>query len=223
MMGLGVQGIGVVAVSVILVLLAMSIVSMAIVAERWWLFRQAAHQTRRYASDLPGLLGRGALAEAIAASQRPEVRLSPLAGLAEAGLQEWSTLRASGAVERDRDRSLEAIRQALEFASLVRVADLRRGLSVLATIGATAPFVGLFGTTFGIINAFRAIAITGSTNMAVISSGVSEALITTAFGLVVAVPAVWAYNAFLGRVQSFQVELDRGRYVLLSYLDRVSE
>jgi biopolymer transport protein TolQ len=114
-------------------------------------------------------------------------------------------------------------RQALEFASLVRVADLRRGLSVLATIGATAPFVGLFGTTFGIINAFRAIAITGSTNMAVISSGVSEALITTAFGLVVAVPAVWAYNAFLGRVQSFQVELDRGRYVLLSYLDRVSE
>jgi biopolymer transport protein ExbB len=220
-MELGIDGIGWVAIGVLVTLLAMSIASMAIVGERWWTFRQARRQTRTYARELAGLLRRGAVAEAIAASRRPEVRRSPLAGLAEVGLQEWSTLRTSGAM--DRERSLEATREALEFASLVRVADLRRGLSVLATIGSTAPFVGLFGTTFGIINAFRGIAQTGSPNMTVISSGISEALITTAFGLVVAVPAVWAYNAFLGRVQSFQVEMDRGRYVLLSSLDRMAE
>ena len=221
-LGMGLDGdIGWVAVGVLVTLLAMSVASMAIVGERWWTFRQATRQSRAYARELSGLLRRGAVAEAIAASRRPEVRRSPLAGLAEVGLQEWSTLRASGAM--DRDRSLEATREALEFASLVRVADLRRGLSVLATIGSTAPFVGLFGTTFGIIHAFQAMAVTGSANMTAISGGISEALITTAFGLVVAIPAVWAYNAFLGRVQSFQVEMDRGRYVLLSSLDRMAE
>jgi biopolymer transport protein ExbB len=221
-MGIDYTHIGPVAIGVMATLLAMSIVSMAIVVERWRAFRAAARQTRSYAAELKHLLGRGAFDEAIAASRRADVRLSPLAGLAEAALQEWSTLRASGAVERDRDRSLEAIRHTLEFASVARLAELRRGLSALATIGSTAPFVGLFGTTFGIIDAFEAIGMTGSPNMSVISVGISEALITSAFGLVVAVPAVWAYNAFLGRLQAFQVELDRGRYVLLTYLDRVT-
>jgi biopolymer transport protein ExbB/biopolymer transport protein TolQ len=214
--------IGPVAAGVIVVLLAMSVASLAVAGERWWTFRQAARQTRRYAAELARTMGHGDLTAALAAARRTEVHLSPLAGLAEVALQEWAALRASGSVERDRDRSLESVRHALELAALVRVADLRKGLPLLATIGSTAPFVGLFGTTFGIIDAFHAIGTTGSPNMSVISVGISEALVTTAFGLVVAVPAVWAYNAFQGRVQSLEVELDRGRHVLLSALDRTA-
>src|SRR5512144_1326192 len=83
---------------------------------------------------------------------------------------------------------------AVQRATAVNLADLKRGLSGLATIGSTAPFVGLFGTTFGIINAFHGMSVTGSGGIAAISAGIAEALITTAFGLFVAVPAVWAYN-----------------------------
>jgi biopolymer transport protein ExbB/biopolymer transport protein TolQ len=90
----------------------------------------------------------------------------------------------------------------------------------LGTIASTAPFVGLFGTTFGIINAFSSMAKSGSTNMAVISGGISEALITTAFGLFVAIPAVWAYNALGGRVERFASEMERSGDQLVLFLAR---
>ena len=96
-------------------------------------------------------------------------------------------------------------------------AEMKRGLSGLATIGSTAPFVGLFGTTFGIINAFSGMALTGSGGIAAISAGIAEALITTAFGLFVAVPAVWAYNYFAGKVEGFNVEMDNSSSELLDY------
>ena len=99
----------------------------------------------------------------------------------------------------------------------MNLADLKRGLSGLATIGSTAPFVGLFGTTFGIINAFSGMALTGSGGIAAISAGIAEALITTAFGLFVAVPAVWAYNYFAGKVEGFNVEMDNSSSELLDY------
>ena len=117
-------------------------------------------------------------------------------------------------------RALAAAREAAAFATDMSMAEMRRGLSVLATIGSTAPFVGLFGTTFGIIHAFSAMAVTGSAAMGAISAGISEALVTTAFGLFVAIPAVWAYNAFLGRLEVLRVELDRGRFVLIEQLAR---
>ena len=101
-------------------------------------------------------------------------------------------------------------------------ADLKRGLSGLATIGATAPYVGLFGTTFGIINAFSGMALTGSGGIAAISAGIAEALITTAFGLFVAVPAVWAFNYFNGKVEAFNVEMDNSSSELLDYFIKKS-
>jgi biopolymer transport protein ExbB/TolQ len=120
----------------------------------------------------------------------------------------------------DDERALAAAREAAAFASDMSLAEMRRGLSALATIGSTAPFVGLFGTTFGIIHAFSAMAATGSAAMGAISAGISEALVTTAFGLFVAIPAVWAYNAFLARIDVLRVELDRGRFVLIEQLAR---
>ena len=94
---------------------------------------------------------------------------------------------------------------------------MKKGLSGLATIGATAPFVGLFGTTVGIINAFAGMSSGEDTGLAAVAGGISEALVATAIGLFVAIPAVMAYNYFTGRVESFVVEMDNSSSELVDY------
>ena len=96
-------------------------------------------------------------------------------------------------------------------------AELKRGLSGLATIGATAPFVGLFGTTVGIINAFKGMSSEKTAGLSAVAGGISEALVTTAFGLFVAVPAVWAYNYFTNKVEAFAIEMTNSSSELIDY------
>ena len=96
--------------------------------------------------------------------------------------------------------------------------QLKQGLGFLATIGSTAPFVGLFGTVAGIINAFRNIAATGSGGMSVVSGGIAEALVTTALGIFVAIPAVAAFNYFTGRIENFHIEMNRASTQLVNRL-----
>lgn len=96
-------------------------------------------------------------------------------------------------------------------------AELKRGLSGLATIGSTAPFVGLFGTVFGIINAFKQIHAEKATGLTAVAGGIAEALVATAFGLFVAVPAVWAYNYFTAKIEGFDVEMDNSSKELINY------
>jgi biopolymer transport protein ExbB/biopolymer transport protein TolQ len=117
---------------------------------------------------------------------------------------------------------MEAAHRAIERATAVNLSDLKRGLSGLATIGATAPFVGLFGTVVGIINAFQGMALTGSGGIGAVSAGISEALVATAFGLFVAVPAVWAFNYFTTRVEGFTVEMDNSASELIDYMAKKS-
>jgi len=112
---------------------------------------------------------------------------------------------------------IEAARRAIERATLMTTADFKRGLGGLATIGATAPFIGLFGTVVGIINAFRGMAITGSGGLGAVSAGIAEALVTTAVGLFVAIPAVWLYNYFLNQVERFQVEMANSSSELIDF------
>jgi len=102
---------------------------------------------------------------------------------------------------------VEAASRAVERSTLLTVSDFKKGIGSLATIATTAPFIGLFGTVIGIINAFRGMAATGSGGIAAVSAGISEALVTTAFGLFVAIPAVWAYNYFQNRIDRFTVEM----------------
>jgi biopolymer transport protein ExbB/biopolymer transport protein TolQ len=128
---------------------------------------------------------------------------------------EWDLLLQGPA---DPEGAAFATREALQQTSASVLAEMRQGLQVLATIGSTAPFVGLFGTTFGIMDAFASMAITGSGGIGVIAAGISEALVTTALGLVVAIPAVWAYNYFLGRIDGFGIEIDRSGYQLVRHL-----
>jgi biopolymer transport protein ExbB/TolQ len=206
-----VDGLGGVAIAVVVVLFAMSVVSLAIAADRFLAFRRADRQSNLYLVRFSRLLAAGQMKEAVEISNGVLFRHSPMARVLGAGLKEWLVTGD------DADSAAADTREAMHQTAALYLADFRRGLPALATIGATAPFVGLFGTTFGIINAFAAMKITGSTGFIAISAGISEALVTTALGLLVAVPAVWAYNYFAGRIERLAVEIDRGAYETLRY------
>jgi biopolymer transport protein ExbB/TolQ len=202
--------IGWVAWGVLLTLFTMSVLSCAIVVERAWVIRRARRGSRACSLTVAGHLKAGRLEAALEAARTAVATGAHVAPVFAAGLAAWR--RASGTDEA-RDAAHEAGRNAaLDFSD-----EMRRGLPTLATVASTAPFVGLFGTTFGIINAFSGMALTGSGGIAAISAGIAEALITTAFGLFVAVPAVWAYNYFAGKVEGFNVEMDNSSSELLDY------
>lgn len=211
------NSMGWVAKGVVFTLLVMSVYSIAVMFERWWTFRAATTQSRKYAPEVARLLKAGKIKEAVDASRGAGVKQSHLAKVLLSGLQEWQYQSESGEAARDKDSAIDAAKRAIQRATAVNLADLKRGLSGLATVGSTAPFVGLFGTTFGIINAFQGMALTGSGGIAAISAGIAEALITTAFGLFVAVPAVWAYNYLTNKVESFGIEMDNSSSELLDY------
>ena len=113
---------------------------------------------------------------------------------------------------------LDAVRRSMDRESILVSAELKKGVSSLATIGTTAPFIGLFGTVYGIIHAFEAMAATGSGGLASVSQGIAEALVTTAFGLLVAIPAVWIYNYFTTKSDFLTVEVTYSGKELVDYL-----
>ena len=164
--------------------------------DRYIAFSQARKQSREFAPAVAGCLKEGKIEEAISVAEQN--KRSHLAKVVEAGLQEF---RAHAVSREIAGEQIESSRRACERAEAIVNAELKRGLSGLATIGATAPFVGLFGTTVGIINAFKGMSSEKSAGLSAVAGGISEALVTTAFGLFVAVPAVWAYNWFTNKVK----------------------
>jgi len=212
------KNMGAVAWGVVIVLFLMSMYSIAVMIERYYTYNQATKQSRKYAPEVARFLKQGKIKEAIDASHGPTVKHSHLAKVLVVGLQEWQYQQEIGETERDKEAAVDAAKRAIQRATAVNLADLKRGLSGLATIGSTAPFVGLFGTTFGIIDAFRSIAVTGAGNFPAISGGISEALVTTALGLFVAIPAVWAYNALSQRIDGFGLLLERTGHELLLHV-----
>jgi biopolymer transport protein ExbB/biopolymer transport protein TolQ len=137
-----------------------------------------------------------------------------------AGLQEFQAHQLSSEIPGE---EIEASKRALERAEAIVHAELKRGVSALATIGSTAPFVGLFGTVVGIINAFKGIAAEKSTGLGAVAGGISEALVTTAIGLFVAIPAVWMYNFFTNKIESFDVEMGNSSSELIDYFLKRSQ
>jgi len=157
-------------------------------------------------------LREGKLDEAIKIADRyPK---SHLAKVVVAGLQEFKAHQLSQDISGE---VIDASHRALERAEAIVHAELKRGVSTLATIGSTAPFVGLLGTVVGIINAFKGISTEKSTGLGAVAGGISEALVTTAVGLFVAIPAVWAYNYFSGRIEAFDVEMGNSSSELVDY------
>ncbi len=200
------------------VMAVMSVYSLAIMIERYLTFTKAKGQSRSYSPRIARELKAGNIGGAIKVSQDKSVKNSHLAKVLLAGLREveYQGEDAGGTKE----EQLEAAHRAIQRATAIGMLDLRRNLSGLATVGATAPFVGLLGTVLGIITAFRGMALTGSGGIGAVSAGIAEALIATAFGLFVAIPAVWAFNYLTNRADAFGVEMDNGASELIDFMAR---
>lgn len=201
--------------TVVIILMLMSIWSLTIAGERLWRFQKAKKESLQVALGVTPLLKQHKLAEAITFAKDKRFRHSHLARVLAAGLTEFQ-YEATQELPEDFDIVASA-RRAIERETLMTTAEMKKGLGNLATISTTAPFVGLFGTVVGIINAFRGMAISGSGGLGAVSAGIAEALATTAFGLFVAVPAVWMYNYFLNKVERFQVEMSNSSSQLIDY------
>jgi biopolymer transport protein ExbB/biopolymer transport protein TolQ len=202
--------------AVAIILLVMSFWSVGVAIERIYTYSQARKQSKLYAPQVAKHLKDGRLKEAIALSQNKDYRYSHLAKVVLAGLQEYQFQQESGHTLH-RDDVLDTVRRSIQRATALTASDLKKGVSTLATIGSTAPFVGLLGTVVGVINAFVGIASTGSGGIAGVSKGISEALVETALGLFVAIPAVWFYNYLTSRLEYFNVEMDNSSSELVDY------
>jgi len=203
---------------VVIILFVMSAWSIGVMIDRLIAFNAAYKQSRLFAPAVAGALREGKLDEAIKIADR--YKKSHLAKVVVAGLQEFRAHQISTEISGE---TIEASRRALERAEAIVHAELKRGVSSLATSGSTAPFVGLFGTVVGIINAFRGISTEKSTGLGAVAGGIAEALVTTAVGLFVAIPAVWMYNYFTNKVESFDVEMGNSSSELIDYFIKRSQ
>jgi biopolymer transport protein ExbB len=206
------NSMGGIAKGVVVLLALLSAYSISVMIERWLTYRQARKQSRLFTPAVAECLKDGKIDEAIALGE--QYNKSHLAKVLISGLHE---LQAHSKSKDIPGESIEASRRALERATAIAIEDFKRGLGGLATIGATAPFVGLFGTTIGIMNAFVGIKNGQSAGIESVAGGIAEALVTTAFGLFVAVPAVWAFNAFTNKIETFTVEMDNSSSELIDY------
>ncbi len=202
--------------AVALVLFIMSMWSIGVAMERIYTFSQARKQSKLFAPQVAKHLKDGRLKDAIALSASKNFRYSHLAKVVLAGLQEYQFQQESGG-GLSRDDLVDSVRRSIQRATALTQSDLKKGVNSLATIGTTAPFVGLLGTVVGVINAFVGIAATGSGGIGAVSAGIAEALVETALGLLVAIPAVWFYNYLTGRLDYFNVEMDNSSSELVDY------
>jgi len=205
------KNMGTLALIVVFILFVLSIYSFGVMIDRFLMYSAARKQSRVFVQQVAGALKEGKLDEAIAIAERN--KKSHIAKVVATGLSEFQS--ASQQVS-DSD-VIDAAKRGLERSVAIVHAEMKRGLSALATIGSTAPFVGLFGTVVGILNAFKGIANSHATGLSAVAGGIAEALVTTAFGLLVAVPAVWAYNYFTNKVEAFDVEMDNSSMELINY------
>ena len=207
---------GPVSKSVLVILVVFSLLSWVVILRKALLYRRSRVVSEQFrvafkrATDWKDLK-----------QQVENYALSPLVGLFVAGYGEvtyqYTKVRQDG---RPQLHSMEAVERSLQRASVVEMGRLERSLGGLATVAAVSPFIGLFGTVWGIIDAFRGIGATGNANLATVAPGISEALVATAIGLVAAIPALMAYNFFQGQLKQFQTELDDFSLEFISLSER---
>ena len=204
---------------VLLALLGFSIVSWALIAEKYVRFRKIRRQTLGFVSVFRE--ARRPAAVLGAATRFPE---SPLAQMYGAAYREFAgsaeVIERAGQGETFASERLEAVHRAMRRTQAVEISKLERFLPFLATTASASPFIGLFGTVWGVMTAFHGIGREGSAGLAVVAPGISEALIATAAGLAAAIPAVVAYNYFVNRVRHWGVEMDNFTLDFLNFLSR---
>jgi biopolymer transport protein TolQ len=200
---------------VVYVLAVMGIASGLIMAERLLSFLKSGRDSRRFAGNLAGALQKSGIDEASKSKVGKDA--GHLGRVLGAGLGAY---RMTTTAATTNDLTIESVARALERQAQREQQNLKRGLNLLATVGSTAPFVGLLGTVVGIINAFQSMAASGSGGLGTVSAGIAEALVTTAFGLLVAIPAVMAYNYMQGWVDARMVDMTESSNELLDMVAR---
>lgn len=214
------QQMGYVAKAVGIILIGLSIISLYLFIERLLTYRKAKNKSKLVAPKLADMLKNGQIKEALNLSSRKENKGSHLARVTAAGIQEFLEGReANLSIE----EQINTAQRGCERAASIFNQELKRGLSVLATIATSSPFIGLFGTIFGIITAFRGMAVTGSGGIGAVSAGIAEALITTAFGIGVAIIALWFYNLLNARVEIYDAEMANTSSQIIDFFVRKHE
>src|SRR5437016_8184663 len=175
------QSMGTIAKCVGVILIIMSMWSIGVGIERFFTYQQARNQSKLFAPQVAKHLKEGRLKDALALSTSKNYRYSHLAKVVLAGLQEYQFQKESGG-GLQREDLLDTVRRSIQRAAALTASDLKKGVAALATIGSTAPFVGLLGTVVGVINAFTGIASSGSSGIGAVSAGTAEALLETALG-----------------------------------------
>lgn len=198
---------------IVIVLAIMSIMSLSIMVQKWWRLKKAQAETRKFAPEFSQFLEEDNLNEAIKLAE--SYKKSHVARVLGGALSEVRPLLQDGSVT---VADINSAERAVERNMMIIVSELKRGLAVLATVGATAPFVGLLGTVMGIVNAFAGMATAGGTGFGAIAAGIAEALITTAFGILVAIPGVWAFNYFTTKIDNLTVEMTYTSKEMIDYL-----
>ena len=198
---------------VIIILIILSVWSLYVTVERLIMFRKARRQSLQFAKQATEHLKNDRPQAAIdAAMKYPQ---SHLARVVSAGLQAFQyESQTSPLTEVE---IVEAATRAVERATLLTTSDMKRGIGSLATIATITPFIGLFGTVIGIINAFHGMALTGSGGIGAVSAGIAEALVATAFGLAVAIPAAWMFNYFTNVLERLQIEMSNSASELIDF------
>jgi biopolymer transport protein ExbB/TolQ len=214
------QAMGGVAKTVAIILIFLSIVSIYFFIERNLVFAKARRKSKQVAPKLADLLKNGKVEEALSLSAKKEYKGSHLARVTSAGIAEFfEGKKANLSLE----EQIETSQRGMDRASTIFTQELKRGLSILATIATSSPFIGLFGTIAGIINAFRGMALTGSGGIGAVAGGIAEALVTTAFGIGVAIIALWCFNVLNTRVEVYSAEMSNTSSEIVDFFVREKE
>lgn len=214
------QAMGPVAKAVAIILIALSIITIYLYIERMLTFKRARNKSKAIAPKLADLLKAGNVKDALALASKKDNAGSHLARITAAGIQEFL---AGKDAKLSMEEQVETAVRGCKRAAALFTQDLKRGLPIMATIATSAPFIGLFGTIFGIINAFRGMALTGSGGIGAVAAGIAEALVTTAFGIGVAVIALWCFNLLNSRIEIYEAEMDNTTSQIVDFFIRSSE
>jgi biopolymer transport protein ExbB/TolQ len=214
------QAMGIVARTVSIILISLSILSIYFFIERQLTFNRAKKRSELVAPKLAEMLKNGQMKEALTLASKKENKGSHLARVTAAGIQEFLSGRDAHLSVEEQINSAE---RGCDRAAILFNQDLKKGLPIVATIATSAPFIGLFGTISGIINAFRSMSLTGSGGIGAVASGISEALVTTAFGIAVAIIALWCFNLLNSKIEVYDAEMSNTTSQVVDFFIRSSE
>jgi biopolymer transport protein TolQ len=212
---------GVIVKGVLILLIMLSLMSWAIIVNKWRFYRKARNEAEAFSQAFWS----GSDMDSVLAGIPKQYPNSPLPNIFQAGYREFMRIRRDASRSEESGKitaggGMDGIRRALDAAISREMESLSRHLSFLATVGSTSPFIGLFGTVWGIVNAFQSIAMTQNTSLAAVAPGIAEALVATAFGLIAAIPAVVAYNKFTSDLKRMAANIEQFSSEFLNIIAR---